>query len=306
MNNPHKDTTLPDFLTIPYITESNRYLELRQDYLDAVLSDLKIITADAHLVIQSIKWRDIIFAPRDMFDSFEVESWEIPAQAPLMPLIVLFAGIEQMRQFYEEHHIPDKVFKDTIADINRNIGESKLRNGKYLIEPFVFNWLVKHMTNRVFHLGRLQFEAKRIEEDHVPIKTGDYVLNTHIPAGGKLPYNDILDAYRQAADLFQQLTPDIKYKGFICESWMLSPQLKEILDAESNLIKFLSDYEIYRKDDDESFYTYVYINKPNNLLDLPEDTTLQSAIKHHLLAGGKIESGCGFIPMSKIWKGGSG
>jgi len=294
---------MADFLAESYIVETNRYFGLRQDYLDAMLDNLKAIVADASLVVQAINWKDTIFAPRDMFDNFEVDSWQIPAQAPLMPIIVLFAGIEQMRRFYATHNIPEKVFRDTIADINRNMVEAKLRNNKYVIEPYVFNWLVKHMTNRVFHVGRLQFEAKCIDKDFDLVNAGDYVLNVHIPASGKLPYDEVLDAYRQAAALFRRLMPHIAYKGFICESWMLSPQLKEILDTESNLVKFLSDYEIYHIDgNDESFYTYVYINKPNNLHDLPEDTSLQKAIKQHLLSGGKIEFGCGFIPIEKYAK----
>jgi len=289
-----------DFLTTSYIAEANQYFGLSQEHLDAVLTNLKTIIADADLVVLATKWRDDIFATRDIFDGIDVDSWEIPAQAPLMPIIVLFAGLDKMQQFYKAHNIPDKVFNDTVADINRNMGEAKLRNGKYVIESYIFNWLVRHMTNRVIHLGRLQFEAKRIDGNFGLVNTGDYVLNVHIPAGGRLPHDEILDAYKQAATLFMKLTPEITYKGFICESWMLSPQLKEILDANSNLIKFLNDYEIYHKDDDDSFYTYVYINKPSNLQDLPEDTTLQSAIKQYLLSGGKIESGRGFIPMEKI------
>ena len=290
-----------NFLTESYIMEANHYLGLQKDYLNAILANLATINNSADLTKQSIKWRDEIFAPRDMFSAFEeVENWQIPEQAPLMPLIVLFSGIAQMRQFYKTHQISDNIFNDTIADIARNMGESKLRSGKYIIEPFVFNWLVNHITCRVFHLGRLQFEPRRINEDYTLLKPGDYVINTHIPAGGKLPYNEIHNSYRQAIELFSRLTPSIEYKGFICESWMLSPQLKEILDESSNLVQFLSDYEIYYTEDDESFYTYVFTNKTDNPNDLPENSTLQRAIKQHLLAGGKIELGCGFIPMNKI------
>jgi hypothetical protein len=126
------------------------------------------------------------------------------------------------------------------------------------------------------------------------------VLNVHIPASGKLPRGEVLASYRMAAGFFGRLMPDIKFKGFTCESWMLSPQLKEMLDENSNLVMFLSDYELYGTADNEAFYSYVFVKKPADIRLLPEDTALRRAIKARLLAGGKILSGRGFLPLNKI------
>ena len=291
---------LPDFLTTEHVFESNKHFKLGKDELNAVLLSLQNIVADAELVRESIKWKEKTFAPRDMFEEFDTKGFVVPEKAPLMPIIVLIAGIGQMRSFYQKHCISDKIFGDTIEDIARNIRVAKRRNGRYAIESYIFDWLARHMTCRVFHLGRLQFEAIRISEDSQHVKAGEYVLNTHIPSGSKLDYGDVQLSYRQAASFFERLTPHVEYRGIVCDSWMLSPALKEVLHPDSNLVKFLSDYEIFRTYDDESFYNYVFIKKPNNLSDLQEDTLLQRRLKQYLLSGMKIMSAGGFIPMHKI------
>lgn len=300
MNNKLNDERFY-YLNEDYIVKTGDYLKLSGGQLDAVLKDLRAVISDDDLIETSLKWKDDIFKPGDIFKSPDADAWQIPAAAPLMPLIVLFSGLESLKRFYYENNIPDKVLLDTLFDINRNMDEIMARNGGFEIESWIFSWLIKHFTARLFHLGRLQFEAVRFDEDNTLLKNGDYVLNVHIPAGGKLAHDEIILSYKLAAEFFAELMPDIVFKGFMCESWMLSPQLKDILPSSSNLVQFLSDYKLFGTDSgDESFYTYIFVKKPEDLRALSEKTALQRAVKAHLLSGGKIEAGRGFIPVENV------
>ena len=288
------------FLSEEYVVDANEYLGLSERQLGALLDDLRIISADSELINVALKWKTELFAPRDRFERVITDGMHIPAKAPLMPVIVLLSGLDGLKRFYREHGIADKVLKDILFDVSRTLDECYARNGRYVVEDEIFGWLARHFTARLFHLGVLQFEAVRFNEDNYMLKKGDLVLNTHIPSAAKLPHDEVVRSYSLGAELFGKLMPDIEFKGFICESWMLSPQLKDFLDDSSNIIMFLKDYELYGvHSDDNNFYSNIFVKKPDDLHSLPEKTRLQRAIKTYLLAGGKLEAGRGFMPIGK-------
>ena len=287
------------FLQESYVRQTNAYARMSDDKLEAVLQSLRAIAGDDSLIELALEWKDKIFAPRGIFDDIESHGFVIPCRAPLMPVVVLFSGVDALRRFYAERDIPESMLIDILYDTSRNMDEAFAKNGNYNIESGLIGWQTRHYTGRLFQLGRLQYEAMLIKRDNRLLQKGDYVINTHIPSGGKLPHEEVRDSYRRAAAFFARLMPDIPFKGFVCESWMLSPQLREMLDERSNLVRFQSDYELYGTEEDESFYSYVFIKKPGDLRALQEDTALRRAIKARLLAGGKIMSGRGFFPLDK-------
>jgi len=288
------------YLRESYVREANEVLKLRDDQLDAVLRDLHAITADEELLHLSLKWRGGLFASENVFGGLPISAWEIPARAPLLPLIALFSGLGSLKQTYADRGIPEQVLHDTLSDVGRNMDWCKERNDRVAMEGYIFEWLSKHFTAKLYHLGRLHFEAFRFRENNAFLKKGDWVLNVHIPSGGKLLHDEILDSYGRGAELFRKLMPDIAWNGFICESWMLSPQLEELLGSSSNIVRFAADYQLYDVADDEGFYTYAFVKKLDDLRALPEITTLQRAMKAYLLAGGRILSGRGFFAIENI------
>jgi len=288
------------FLNEDYIRKVAEFSGLREEHTAAILKSGQVVIGDEKLIEICLKWIKEIFSQPDMFSEVELESWSIPDCAPLMPVVALYSNFDKLRAYYKEKGIDEENLSDLLYDVGRNLDECMERNGSYIIEETIFQWTAKHFTARLFQLGKLQFEALRFHEDNDLLRNGDYILNVHIPSGGRMPYNDVCVSYKRAVELFEKLYPDVKFKGFICESWMLSPQLPAILDKSSNLVLFLSDYKLFGTSDDEEFYNYIFIEKPDDLKKLSESTSLQRAIKTHLLSGGKILSGRGFIPLSDI------
>ena len=49
-----------------------------------------------------------------------------------------------------------------------------------------------------------------------------------------------MDAFERAEKFFQET-----FEAFVCESWLVSPKLKELLGEDSNIIKFMGLFENY-------------------------------------------------------------
>ena len=288
------------YLKTGYIRNACKFVGLTDDQTSAVLVSQRAALKDEKLVELSLNWVKDIFTPDDIFEEVELADWTIPKSAPLLPLIVLFSGLDDIRQFYADNDLSENELITLLYDVNRNLNECIARNGSYIIEDFVFKWLIKHFTARLFQFGRLQYEVLHFYDDCGVLNKGDPVINVHIPSGGRMPYEDVRISYKTAVDFFEKFIPDVQFKGLICESWMLSPQLNDLLDGSSNIIRFLCDYQIFRTDDDEGFYANVFIKKPEDLQLLSEESSLQRAIKAYLLSGGKLLSGRGFIPVEYI------
>ena len=287
------------FLKENYIRDANILLQLRDDQLDAVLYDLSIINSHPDLFELALNWSIYVFSEKDIFTKLPLSKLQIPKSAPLLPLIVLLSGLGDMKNFYIQNNISEKILKDTLHDVGRVMDECYARNDRYVIEPAIFEWLNMHFSCRLFHLCRLQFEALRFKEDNEYLNKGDYVINVHIPAGDKMPHDEVVESYRQAVDFFRKLLPEYNFDYLNCESWMLSPQLRTILSESSNLIKFLDDYELYGTGEDEGYFDSIFIKKPTDLNTLQENTSLQREIKSILLTGEKFVSGRGCCRIDK-------
>ena len=67
---------------------------------------------------------------------------------------------------------------------------------------------------------------------------GDPVLNLHIPENGPLVAEDCLLSLNQAVEFFDKYLPEYRWKSFACTSWLLDPQLEDVLSESSNIRKF--------------------------------------------------------------------
>ncbi|MBS4202342.1 DUF5596 domain-containing protein [Bacillus sp. FJAT-49732] len=154
-------------------------------------------------------------------------------------------------------------------------------------------------------LGRVLSKTVKLslaEWEAVLIK-GDFMLDVHIPRGGKLEYDLLDESYRSAMAIYPKLFPKQQFKGFICHTWMFDPLLQKILPEDSNLVKFQRDFYLYRIVDDDSVFETVFISKPKDLHTLPEETSLQRAIKRHVLSGKQMSSAAGFLLFDDFYSG---
>ena len=134
------------------------------------------------------------------------------------------------------------------------------------------------------------FSAQKVRllksEWELMLQRGHSVLSVHIPPNGALT-EEICDAsYKRAKEVFEKYYPEFDFKCFYCHSWLLDSQLKNFLKEESNILRFQKKYCLFPGiTEGRDVFTFVFKSQGVPIKDLPEQTSLQRAIKSHYLNG---------------------
>lgn len=127
------------------------------------------------------------------------------------------------------------------------------------------------------------------------LSKGDPILNVHIPADGRMAYDDCIESFNAAAKFFPKYLPHIPFKGFACNSWLLGPRLGRLLPDTSNIARFQHAFHLYPiQGSDRSTFERVFGTKPADLAQAPRDTLLRRVILDYVLSGNHLSSGAGF------------
>ena len=150
-------------------------------------------------------------------------------------------------------------------------------------------WAVYFIRVRIIEIGRLQYEYEYTESNISIIKI-------HIPKDKKLDLKDVKNSIKKSKNQLKQVFKLDKIK-YICNSWLLSNQIYNIVDKNSNISLF---HNLFIVKDGESciddIINFVYeINECNDYNKLPEETTLQKKIKEQLLLNEKFYLGLGVL-----------
>ncbi len=150
--------------------------------------------------------------------------------------------------------------------------------------------------------GRCQSKAVRLskKEYEIALRPGDTVIDVHIPGHLPLTEQNCAESYARARELFALHFPEIEPKAFHCHSWMMAPELGEILKPTSNLLAFQRPYLRYPvPTKGEDVLNFVFFLRYKTFADLPEDTSLQRALKARYLGGERLYEYGGIIPFEK-------
>ena len=163
-------------------------------------------------------------------------------------------------------------------------------------------WLVAFLKLKCFTIGRCQYKPKVFKEtqgnEAFPLPAGQAYLDIHIPPEGPLTPELCHASYQEAASFFRER---FGYTDVIitAHTWLLSPDLENMLSSHSNILAWAHDYTLLEANEDKDYHTiHYYFNLPElpaDLNDLPEGSSLQRAVKAHLLAGNKLKTGFGVL-----------
>ena len=201
----------------------------------------------------------------------------------ILSLYVRFAT--DLYKAYVEKEIPDEVYDATFSDFTiwyRHCVKERKKIG--LCEE---QWLKLHLKMKLFRLGRLQFEPDE----------GQKVIHVHVPEGESLSREGCEASFAWADRFFGS-----SYKLYDCESWLLSPALKELLEKESGILQFQNCFEIQsvnleNRQAEERVFGRI-LEDPEAY---PENTSLQKALKNYLSEGKKPGVGYGCRIRKKIF-----
>ena len=236
-----------------------------------------------------LNWKDVFYKDTQKF----LKRWKASENHMQWVLSFYLQLVCEVHEVYQKQQINDQIFNDTFYDITIWAKECYRKYGFYGLEEV--EWVGVSVKMKLFRLGRLQFEPITLEEDFAGKKyrfeKGTRLLNTHIPADGKMDYEECLESMKMAETFFGNT-----YEGYICDSWLLSPVLKQFLSEDNNIIKFQNMFDIVKVHHDfpqaeQRIFEDVREDKEN----YPEDTSLRRKAKPFYVEGNDIGVGVGII-----------
>ena len=197
----------------------------------------------------------------------------------VLPMLALLVVTEDIRQYHRARGVPDEVSDATLADLGRQAWVHRRTFGEFGLHTY--SWVAVVFSGTLYRLGRLQFNLDEFE--------GERVLSTHIPEEGPLTPGAVRASFEAADRFFTDRFPEYVADRFHCASWLLDPQLADVLDSGSNIMRFQRLWTLRGEAEpgDEDALFFVFRRRGDvDLRALPRDTSLQRAILTHLESGG--------------------
>ncbi len=230
-------------------------------------------------------------------DAISIDTYDATASDGKRNLLSFLFLCENLNKKYKALGIDDAILLDTLGDIP--IWTKTWSNVKGELYLGELSWLKRHLSGKLFKLGRLQFCMAPSEHD-IPkygIKQGDDVLEVHIPACGPLDIDECEKSIEAAKDFFAKHFPDYKYSCFTCHSWLLDPTLCEHLGNDSNIVRFGKLFDVIdtEQSDDIIKYVFEWDTTRLNMHALPCSSRLGEIVNKHIKSGGSFYCGLGVI-----------
>ena len=171
---------------------------------------------------------------------------------------------------------------DTVDAWTATLGESASDISGFPISP------AGHAVRQEAHLDKAEWGQV--------LAPGDPILAIHIPAGSPMDFAACGDSFRQALDFFPRYFPKKTFTAFACGSWLLDPQIQELMPATSNLARFQNELYLYPLPGGSGEMPWqVRRRKDDRTGKVPPMTTMQRAYYGHVEKGGRFYSGGGFL-----------
>ena len=230
-------------------------------------------------------------------DALTIERYDKTSTDGKKNLIYYLFFCEELSKKYAELGIPENILLDTVGDLV--VWAKTWTNVKGTLHLEELNWLSRHLTMKLFKIGRLQFCMGESEDDlpEFDVKAGDPVMEIHIQGEGKLDIEECQKSIDAAKIFFAEFFPDFKYKIFTCHSWLIDEDLKEFLPESSNIIKFGDMFHRARNDDSNALLRYIFRWDTNeiNLRYAYSSSSFSEKIKAAVLKGKVFHETLGVI-----------
>ncbi len=202
---------------------------------------------------------------------------------------------EEFAADMEKRGIDNEIIKKSVAPVCGCVKRNSEFKGVMGTSAFFF-WIYKYAKGELFRINDFEYETYKHEEKDV--------VNIHIPSGTKLNVYENLKSFKGAIDFFDKYYPEYKMTGVICESWLLSKEIEEVMGGPTNISRFGDMFDRYDTGDTkgESVFRFVYgFSAPYPPVeDVPENTTLQRKLKAYMLSGKRVYNCGGTITREKL------
>ena len=189
---------------------------------------------------------------------------------------VYLSNIKKIKFDKEQISIHKKRIKECLT---RDIYERKLDG----ISIRQMLWASYFINAKIIEVGRLQFDFNMYN----PLsEEKENCIKIHIPKSDSLSIEEVKQCINDSKTLVKKYF-NLENPNYYCKSWLLSRQIRDMLDSNSNIIKFQNIFDIEEAEEcTKDILNFVFNAKQcNNYKNLREDTSLQRKIKQHLIDG---------------------
>lgn len=179
---------------------------------------------------------------------------------------------------YQKKNISDEIFIETMKFCTRCLREHYDNFGSY---RFIMAWwFPRELAFEEFRVGALEYEFAQTDMREIYI---------HIPSDADLSRESVQESLKMFYEFRRNYFPEWEEVLLVCDSWLLSPALKDLLDETSNILAFQELFEIDETNPEATwFMSFVYPGYGEISEELPEKTTLQRRMKTYLLKGKQV------------------
>ena len=150
-------------------------------------------------------------------------------------------------------------------------------------------WFPRQISLSEYRIEALEYEFVDADDKEIAI---------HIPSDADLSRQSVIQSLKAFHEFRKKYYPGWKDVKLTCDTWMLMPELKELLGEKSNIIAFQNLFEIDALDYNATWYMeWIFPGMEKVDESLPERTTLQRNLKKYLLAGRKFGIAKGHLKM---------
>ncbi len=179
---------------------------------------------------------------------------------------------------WEQAGIPLEIYRDTMAFATRYLKDGLKAWGHYCFTAGW--WFPRQLAMELFRLGSLEFELIREREEPR--------VYLHIPTDASLAAEAIDGSFRRLRDFTARYYPAWKDADLYLDSWLMSPVLRSMLPEGSRILAFQDRFELQSVDEDSmGALEWIFPGHKEVSSELPENSSLQRAMKAFLLSGGK-------------------
>ena len=235
-----------------------------------ILEILNLSPETEKAVISALSMKNFVEICNNAY-SGEAPDYPILSRKPLTRLSAVVGLLCGKYEDYKSLGVPEKVIEETFRDVSLRARIYEKKTGKPGISKEDALWF-RHIINcKIFKIGVLQFQPFEMiyldeeflgepymefsKEQKEKLPSGAHVINCHIQCGANLSTEEIKASFADAQALFKKIFPETKFKAFLCYSWLLYPDMINILPENSNIKAFAKNFEIIGKiqDSEQAF-----------------------------------------------------
>jgi len=253
---------------------------LPEDYFDAVAPVCEMILRDCEAEFDSLK------ADMRNTERYDAITAKLGIDTDLVWMAIYMLLAVDARRVYEAKGHTERIYYDSMREITI-WSKVCMKDWNHVGIHGQLDWITRFFTNDLVRLGRLEFEIIPLhpnivwEKHGVCAKSGDPVINIHIPEDGGLKNELVQDSFKQAYRYF-----GCKDKAvFICSTWLLWPGNREYMHETSNILRFMDNFDIIQREDQQNHRDlWRVFGKRESYVpaELPRDTELQRRLSDYL------------------------